>query len=97
MHAYGSPIRLDFTWYSEDHATHIEWIAEDFQADMGMVPLVPGRPVESQMLDLAHEMVANGHDGTGKIHLRRVTPAPSPTKTLESLFMLGAMHAKGQS
>ena len=64
-----SPIPLDLNWHGIDDATHIEWIADDCQSDMGSAPIDPSRPVELQMLALARELVANGHDGSGKIHL----------------------------
>ena len=75
-HAYGSPIRLDLMWYTDDHPTHMEWVSDDCRPDigMGMVPLGPGWR-EQQMVDLAHRMVANGHDGSGEIHLRRLNAA----------------------
>ena len=69
-HADLSPIALDLSWSGVDDATHIEWVADDFQSDMDGGPIDPARPVELQMLDLARELVAQGHDGSGKIHLR---------------------------
>jgi len=65
-----SPIALDLDWHGADDATHIWWTADDGQSDMDGGPIDPARSVESQMLAVAQEMVANGCDGSGKICLR---------------------------
>ena len=60
---------IDLSWHGVDDATSMEWISDDGQSSIPYGPLDQGASIESQAVSFAHELLRQGHDGSGRIHL----------------------------
>ena len=64
-----SPITLDQSRNGIDGARHIWWVADDKQSSIDGGAIDPSTSAESQMLEFARKLAANGLGGGGEIYL----------------------------
>ena len=65
-----STITIDLNWRGSEDATRLEWVADDNQSSLDGGALDPQASAERQAADFCTELMAQGHNGTGRIVLR---------------------------
>lgn len=62
-------ITIDLAWHGVDDATALSWTSDDGQADLDGGAIDQSLSLETQAIAFADDLLRQGHDGTGRIHL----------------------------